>query len=138
MKSSKKSLKAAVVLVLALILLTNAVLPMAVVGSDNDVSADYQYYSVKTGDTLTRIAKNYGVTVSDLMTANDLSNADKIYTGQIIKVPLSSASVKGNSMVSSRISMTVVAECRVLYHYGRQRHGYGYGDAGGDERAQSD
>lgn len=108
MKSSKKSLKAAVVLVLALILLTNAVLPMAVVGSDNDVSADYQYYSVKTGDTLTRIAKNYGVTVSDLMTANDLSNADKIYTGQIIKVPLSSASVKGNSMVSSRISMTVV------------------------------
>ena len=137
MKSSKKSLKAAVVLVLALILLTNAVLPMAVVGSDNDVSADYQYYSVKTGDTLTRIAKNYGVTVSDLMTANDLSNADKIYTGQIIKVPLSSASVKGNSMVSSRISMTVV-ECRVLYHYGRQRHGYGYGDAGGDERAQSD
>lgn len=108
MKSSKKSVKAALVFVLALILLTNAVLPMAVVGSDNDVSADYQYYSVKTGDTLTRIAKNYGVTISDLMTANDLSNADKIYAGQIIKVPLSSASAKGSSMVSSRISMTVV------------------------------
>ncbi|MGN0555912.1 MAG: LysM peptidoglycan-binding domain-containing protein [Candidatus Fimenecus sp.] len=108
MKSSKKSLKAALVFVLALILLTNAVLPMAVVGSDNDASAEYQYYSVKAGDTLTRIAKNYGVTVSDLMTANDLSNADKIYTGQIIKVPLSSASAKGNSLVSSRISMTVV------------------------------
>ena len=108
MKSSKKSLKAALVFVLALILLTNAVLPMAVVGSDNDASAEYQYYSVKAGDTLTRIAKNYGVTVSDLMTANDLSNADKIYTGQIIKVPLSSASAKGNTLVSSRISMTVV------------------------------
>lgn len=108
MKSSKKSLKAALVFVLALILLTNAVLPMAVVGSNNDASAEYQYYSVKAGDTLTRIAKNYGVTVSDLMTANDLSNADKIYTGQIIKVPLSSASAKGNTLVSSRISMTVV------------------------------
>lgn len=108
MKSSKKSLKAALVFVLALILLTNAVLPMAVVGSNNDASAEYQYYSVKAGDTLTRIAKNYGVTVSDLMTANDLSNADKIYTGQIIKVPLSSASAKGNALVSSRISMTVV------------------------------
>ena len=108
MKSSKKSLKAALVFVLALILLTNAVLPMAVVGSNNDTSAEYQYYSVKAGDTLTRIAKNYGVTVSDLMTANDLSNADKIYTGQIIKVPLSSASAKGNTLVSSRISMTVV------------------------------
>ena len=108
MKSSKKSLKAALVFVLALILLTNAVLPMAVVGSNNDTSSEYQYYSVKAGDTLTRIAKNYGVTVSDLMTANDLSNADKIYTGQIIKVPLSSASAKGNTLVSSRISMTVV------------------------------
>lgn len=108
MKSSKKSLKAALVFVLALILLTNAVLPMAVVGSNNDAAAEYQYYSVKAGDTLTRIAKNYGVTVSDLMTANDLSNADKIYTGQIIKVPLSSASAKGNTLVSSRISMTVV------------------------------
>ena len=108
MKSSKKSLKAALVFVLALILLTNAVLPMAVVGSNNDAAAEYQYYSVKAGDTLTRIAKNYGVTVSDLMTANDLSNADKISTGQIIKVPLSSASAKGNTLVSSRISMTVV------------------------------
>ncbi|MGN0571599.1 MAG: LysM peptidoglycan-binding domain-containing protein [Candidatus Fimenecus sp.] len=108
MKSSKKSLKAALVFVLALILLTNAVLPMAVVGSDNDASAEYQYYSVKTGDTLTRIAQNYGVTVSDIMTANDLSNADKIYAGQILKVPLSSATAKGNSLVSSRISMTVV------------------------------
>ena len=108
MKSSKKSLRAALVFVLALILLTNAVLPMAVVGSNNDAAAEYQYYSVKAGDTLTRIAKNYGVTVSDLMTANDLSNADKIYTGQIIKVPLSSASAKGNTLVSSRISMTVV------------------------------
>lgn len=108
MKSSKKSLKAILVFVLALILLTNAVLPMAVVGSDNDTSSEYQYYSVKTGDTLTRIAKNYGVTVSDIMTANDLSNADKIYTGQILKVPLSSSSAKRNSLVSSRISMSVV------------------------------
>ncbi len=108
MNGSKKSLKAVVVFVLAFILLTNAVLPMAVVGSKSDNAAEYQYYSVKTGDTLTRIAKNYGVTVSDIMTANNLSNADKIYSGQILKVPLSSETAKGNSLVSSRISMTVV------------------------------
>lgn len=108
MNGSKKSLKAVLVFVLAIILLSNAVLPMAVVGSGNDNAAEYQYYSVKTGDTLTRIAQNYGVTVSDIMTANNLSNADKIYAGQIIKVPLSSATAKGNSLVSSRISMTVV------------------------------
>lgn len=108
MNGSKKSLKAVVVFVLAFILLTNAVLPMAVVGSKSDNAAEYQYYSVKTGDTLTRIAKSYGVTISDIMTANNLSNADKIYSGQILKVPLSSATAKGNSLVSSRISMTVV------------------------------
>lgn len=107
MNSSKKTLKAVLVFVLAVLLLSNAVLPMSVMGSDNDGAADYQYYAVKSGDTLSRIAKNYGVTISDIMTANDLSNADRIYTGQIIKVPLSSASGAGNSLVSSRISLNV-------------------------------
>lgn len=107
MNSSKKTLKAVLVFVLAVLLLSNAVLPMSVMGSDNDGAADYQYYAVKSGDTLTRIAKNYGVTISDIMTANDLSNADRIYTGQIIKVPLSSASGVGSSLVSSRISLNV-------------------------------
>ena len=107
MNSSKKTLKAVLVFVLAVLLLSNAVLPMSVMGSDNDGAADYQYYAVKSGDTLTRIAKNYGVTISDIMTANDLSNADRIYTGQILKVPLSSASGAGSSLVSSRISLNV-------------------------------
>lgn len=108
MNSSKKTLKAVLVFVLAVLLLSNAVLPMSVMGSDNDGAADYQYYSVKSGDTLSRIAKNYGVTISDIMTANDLSDADRIYTGQIIKVPLSSASGQGSALVSSRISLNVV------------------------------
>lgn len=107
MNSSKKSLKAALVFLLAFVLLTNAVLPIAVLGSSNDTAAEYQYYSVKSGDTLLRIAKNYGVTVSDIMTANDLSNADKIYSGQILKVPLTSATGSGNRLVSSRVSMTL-------------------------------
>ena len=57
MNSSKKTLKAVLVFVLAVLLLSNAVLPMSVMGSDNDGAADYQYYAVKSGDTLTRIAK---------------------------------------------------------------------------------
>lgn len=108
MNGSKKGLKAALVFVLAIVLLSNAILPMAVMGSSNDNAAEYQYYSVKTGDTLTRVAQNYGVTISDIMTANSLSNADKIYTGQIIKIPLNSASGKGSALVSSRVSLNVV------------------------------
>ena len=39
MNSSKKTLKAVLVFVLAVLLLTNAVLPMSAMGSDNDGAA---------------------------------------------------------------------------------------------------
>ncbi len=109
MFSSRKRLKAVLVAALAVILLTNAILPFTVMGSDRDVDTDYQYYVIKSGDTLTRIAKNYGVTVSDIMTANNLSNADRIITGNVIKVPLSSSgSGSTSSLVSTRLSLNLV------------------------------
>lgn len=45
------------------------------------------YYVVKTGDTVSSIAKKYGTTVSVLKSLNSFSNIDKIYTGQKIVVP---------------------------------------------------
>ncbi len=109
MFSSRKRLKAVLVAVLAVVLLTNAILPVTVMGSDRDTNTDYQYYVIKSGDTLTRIAKNYGVTVSDIMTANNLSNADRIVTGNVIKVPLSSSGGgSSSSLVSTRLSLNLV------------------------------
>ena len=90
--SSTKKLKAVLVAVLAIVLLVNAVLPMTVMGSSKKNSGDYQYYVVKSGDTLTRIAKTHGVTVSDIMTANNLSDADRIISGKVIKIPLTEES----------------------------------------------
>lgn len=48
-----------------------------------------QYYIVKRGDNLTKIAKMYGVTVSDLVKWNDIKNPNLIYPGQkiLIKAP---------------------------------------------------
>lgn len=48
-----------------------------------------QYYIVKRGDNLSKIAKMYGVTVSDLVKWNDIKNPNLIYPGQkiIIKAP---------------------------------------------------
>ena len=66
--SSTKKLKAVLVAILAIVLLVNAVLPMTVMGSSKKNTGDYQYYVIKSGDTLTRIAKTHGVTVSDIMT----------------------------------------------------------------------
>ena len=105
--SSTKKLKSVLVAVLAIVLLANAILPMTVMGSGRDSSTDYQYYVIKSGDTLTRIAKNHGVTVSDIMTANNLSDADKIITGKVIKIPLTEES-SSSSWVSARLSLNLV------------------------------
>lgn len=105
--SSTKKLKAVLVAVLAIVLLVNAVLPMTVMGSSKKNSGDYQYYVIKSGDTLTRIAKTHGVTVSDIMTANNLSDADRIVSGKVIKIPLTEES-SASTWSSSRLSLNLV------------------------------
>ena len=51
----------------------------------NSVIQD-NYYTVQRGDTLSRIAKRYGVTVQYLVNLNGITNPNLIYTGQLIKV----------------------------------------------------
>lgn len=43
-------------------------------------------YTVKKGDTVSKIAKEYGMTVKEVRTLNNLKNADKIYVGQELKL----------------------------------------------------
>lgn len=105
--SSTKKLKAVLVAILAIVLLVNAVLPMTVMGSSKKNTGDYQYYVIKSGDTLTRIAKTHGVTVSDIMTANNLSDADRIISGKVIKIPLTEESA-ASTWSSSRLSLNLV------------------------------
>lgn len=44
------------------------------------------YYTVKKGDTLSEIAEKYGTTVSKLASLNGISNPNKIYAGQKIRI----------------------------------------------------
>ncbi|WP_010250264.1 phage tail tip lysozyme [Acetivibrio cellulolyticus] len=44
-------------------------------------------YVVKSGDTLSKIAAKYGVTVNELAKYNNIANPNLIYVGQVIKVP---------------------------------------------------
>ena len=44
------------------------------------------YYTVRVGDTLSRIAVQYGVTIESLMTLNGLTNADQLKIGQQLQV----------------------------------------------------
>lgn len=43
-------------------------------------------YTVRRGDTVTRIAKRYGVPESEIMAANNLRNRNRIYVGQSLKL----------------------------------------------------
>lgn len=53
-------------------------------GSDND---EYEYYTVRSGDTLWEIAKRYpGVTDTEIARLNNLKNGDNIQPGQRIRI----------------------------------------------------
>lgn len=63
-------------------------------------------YTIKSGDTLSQIAKNNGVTVKDLMAANPgIKDPNKIYAGQSIN--LSGGSSSGSEKPSGGSSSTV-------------------------------
>lgn len=44
-------------------------------------------YEVQSGDTLSRIADDFGVTVSDLVDVNDLDDPDVLFEGQELVIP---------------------------------------------------
>lgn len=44
------------------------------------------YYTIKWGDTLTRISNKFGVSINQLVAWNNIKDANKIYAGQLIRV----------------------------------------------------
>jgi LysM repeat protein len=44
-------------------------------------------YTVQAGDTLYKIAAKYGVTVSAIVTANNITNPNLIHPGQVLVIP---------------------------------------------------
>ena len=58
-------------------------------------SIDIKTYTVKKGDSLYQIAKQYNTTVSNLMTINNLKSSD-LSIGQKLKVPVSSTTTSQN------------------------------------------
>lgn len=50
-------------------------------------------YTVRVGDTLTRIASRFGVTVQALVQLNGIVNPNTIFVGQVLKIPGAGATV---------------------------------------------
>lgn len=64
---------------------TNAVDPMSFLTMKTQPA--YTNYTVKKGDTLTKISKTYHTTIDAIVNANQLKNENFIYEGQILKIP---------------------------------------------------
>lgn len=65
-------------------------------------------YKIVAGDNLSSIAKKYGTTVDALVSLNKIADANKIYAGQIIKIP-------GVANVSTNNNDAVVAAALAKY-----------------------
>jgi len=98
-KSKKRCLSLAVVALLALAL---CVAPLA--SAEGEAT-----HTVKWGQTLGWIAWMYDTTCSELMAANDLSNANYIYTGQVLTIPGQAESATVTHTVAAGESLLPIA-----------------------------
>ncbi|BAH74039.1 LysM peptidoglycan-binding domain-containing protein [Solidesulfovibrio magneticus] len=57
------------------------------VGADKPVAAGGATHTVARGDTLTRLAKKYGVSAQAIMEANGMKNADQLQLGKTLTIP---------------------------------------------------
>ena len=56
-------------------------------GATNQDASGVQFYTVRAGDSLSRIARRYGISLTDLARMNNLSIYRWLYTGQVLRVP---------------------------------------------------
>ncbi len=73
-------------------------------------TTSYTTYTVKRGDTLSKIANKYGTTYQKLASYNGISNPNKIKVGQVIKIPTSSTSKTTTYTVKSGDTLSSIAK----------------------------
>ncbi|MBD3777276.1 MAG: N-acetylmuramoyl-L-alanine amidase, partial [Thiotrichales bacterium] len=55
----------------------------------------YVHYKVQSGDTLSEIASNYNISTQTLKKLNNIQNANQLYVGRKLRIPLSEQVVAG-------------------------------------------
>lgn len=73
-------------------------------------ATDYITYVIQPGDTLSEIAERYGTTYQTLATLNGISNPDRIYAGQTIRIPEDSSSTARYYTVRSGDTLSEIAQ----------------------------
>jgi lipoprotein-anchoring transpeptidase ErfK/SrfK len=73
-------------------------------------STDQLSYTIQQGDTLSGIARTYGLTVEALIEANDITNPDLLYVGWTLVIPDGSPGAATSSQEPSSSTPTEVPE----------------------------
>lgn len=83
------------------ILVTALLAALAACGTTSQAPAPAGYYRVVKGDTLTKIARQHGQTVSALVRMNKLPSAHRIEVGQLLRVQPAAVSSSGAGAAAS-------------------------------------
>ena len=75
--------------------------------SNNDTSTGKRYYIVKPGDTLSEIALQYGTTVNEIVSLNNIQNANLIYPGEKLIIAQKSTVQEREERATGKIIYTV-------------------------------
>ncbi len=57
---------------------------------DNEKINDtgHRLYIVRSGNTLTQISQEFGITIDDIVELNDIANPNLIYVGEVLRIPI--------------------------------------------------
>lgn len=72
--------------------------------SGQQLESESVFYTVKPGDSLSAIAKEYGVSIEGIVAVNYLTNKDRLVVGQKLKIP----AIGGNNLKTKVVEYTVV------------------------------
>ncbi len=82
------------------------------------VAAGAGAYTVRTGDTLFRIATSYGVGLDQLAAANNIYNLNFIYAGQTLIIPGAASVPAGNPSSNKQIVVSISQQHLYAYENG--------------------
>src|SRR5687767_259454 len=75
-------------------------------GSPTAATPAGQTYTVQSGDNLSRIAQRFGVSLDDLMDANNISDANVIRLGQVLIIPGAGGATSTRAAITATPSAT--------------------------------
>ena len=74
-----------------------------VINKEKITESNYVIYTIKSGDTLSKISKKFGVSIESIIKENDIQRSDKIFSGQTINLYIENKNITSSSKNNQNI-----------------------------------